>query len=56
MRSQTKTADLRDVQGFDVYTVSNADVELAVVPELGAKIISLKNLKTGRECGIPRKV
>ncbi len=27
----------------------NEDVELAVVPELGAKIISLKNLRTGRE-------
>ena len=29
--------------------LSNEDVELAVVPELGAKIISLKDLRTGRE-------
>ena len=29
--------------------LGNDEVELAVVPELGAKIISLKNLQTGRE-------
>ena len=36
-------------QGFAVYLLSNDEVELAVVPELGAKIISLKNLRTGRQ-------
>jgi galactose mutarotase-like enzyme len=36
-------------QGFDVYTLRNDCVEILVVPELGAKIISLKNLRTGRE-------
>ncbi len=36
-------------QGFDVYALRNQFVELSVVPELGAKIISLKNLRTGRE-------
>lgn len=36
-------------QGFEVYVLSNEEVELAVVPELGAKIISVKNLRTGRE-------
>lgn len=29
--------------------LNNGEVELAVVPELGSKIISLKNLRTGRE-------
>ena len=29
--------------------LNNNEIELAVVPELGAKIISLKNLRTGRE-------
>jgi galactose mutarotase-like enzyme len=36
-------------QGFEVYVLNNEEVEIAVVPELGAKIISLKNLRTGRE-------
>jgi hypothetical protein len=36
-------------QGFEVYVLRNAGLEIAVVPELGAKIISLKNLRTGRE-------
>jgi len=40
---------MRHEQGFEVYVLSNEDVELAVVPALGAKIISLKNLRTGRE-------
>ena len=40
---------VRREQGFDVYTLRNQEVELAVVPELGAKIISLKNRRTGRE-------
>jgi hypothetical protein len=36
-------------QGFEVYVLNNEEIELAVVPELGAKIISVKNLRTGRE-------
>jgi galactose mutarotase-like enzyme len=40
---------MRKRQGFNVYTLSNNKMEIAVVPELGAKIISLKNLQTGRE-------
>jgi galactose mutarotase-like enzyme len=35
--------------GFAVYVLRNEKVEVAAVPELGAKIISLKNLKTGRD-------
>src|SRR5260370_21274909 len=40
---------VRHEEGFAVYVLSNQKVEIAVVPELGAKIISLKNLETGRE-------
>src|SRR6266849_6502357 len=40
---------VRREQGFEVYTLRNQEVELAVVPELGARIISLKDLRTGRE-------
>jgi hypothetical protein len=40
---------VRHEQGFAVYVLRNQRVEIAVVPELGAKIISLKNLETGRE-------
>lgn len=35
--------------GFEVRFLRNALLEVAVVPELGGKIISLKNLGTGRE-------
>lgn len=35
--------------GFAVYVLRNQKVEVAVVPELGGKIISLKNLQTGRQ-------
>ncbi len=41
--------EVRTTQNFKVYTLSNKEVQIAVVPELGAKIISLKNLQTGRE-------
>jgi galactose mutarotase-like enzyme len=41
--------EIRREQGFDVYVLSNQHVEVAVVPDLGARIISLKNLQTGRE-------
>lgn len=37
------------VQGFRVYTLTSDEIDLAVVPELGAKIISLKDRRTGRE-------
>lgn len=45
----TDSLTMRHEQGFEVYVLSNEDVELAVVPELGAKIISLKDLRTDRE-------
>jgi galactose mutarotase-like enzyme len=35
--------------GFDVCRLDNDFVEVAVVPELGAKVVSLKNRQTGRE-------
>src|SRR6267378_1404797 len=40
---------VRREQGFEVLVLSNQWVELAVVPELGARVISLKDLRTGRE-------
>jgi hypothetical protein len=40
---------VRFEQGFEVYVLANEGLEIAVVPELGAKIVSLKNLRTGRE-------
>ncbi|MEI7911343.1 MAG: hypothetical protein WCK77_17050 [Verrucomicrobiota bacterium] len=39
----------RDEQGFTVPVLQNAAVELAVVAELGAKVISLVNRTSGRE-------
>ncbi len=44
----TLTANRRE-QGFDIFVLRNDSLELAAVPVLGAKIISLKNLHTGRE-------
>jgi galactose mutarotase-like enzyme len=41
--------NVRQEQGFEVYTLNNGEIEVSVVPELGAKIISLKNVRTGRE-------
>jgi hypothetical protein len=41
--------EIRHEQGFDVFVLMNQQVELSVVPELGARIISLKDLRTGRE-------
>ncbi len=49
MKVLTNNLAVRQEQGFQVYVLSNREVEVAVVPELGAKIISLKNLRTGRE-------
>ena len=40
---------VRQEHGFAVYVLSNDRVEVAAVPELGGKIISLKNLQTGRQ-------
>ncbi|HWX21621.1 MAG TPA: hypothetical protein VN578_17090 [Candidatus Binatia bacterium] len=41
--------EVRQEQGFTIYVLGNERVRLAVVPELGARIISLKDLRTGRE-------
>jgi hypothetical protein len=49
MKTLTHSFTVRQQQGFEVYVLNNDEVELAVVPELGAKIVSLKNLRTGRE-------
>jgi len=40
---------VKSVQGFKAYQLTNELVRVAVVPELGAKLISLKDLRTGRE-------
>src|ERR1039458_10375594 len=47
--SGARVCDPQQLQGFAVHVLGNDGVELAMVPELGAKIISLKNLRTGRE-------
>jgi hypothetical protein len=49
MMAAANTFEIRREQGFELYVLRNQCVELAVVPELGAKIISLKNLRTRRE-------
>ncbi|MGH7994536.1 MAG: hypothetical protein ACREDQ_13530 [Limisphaerales bacterium] len=49
MKVLTNNFTVRNEQGFEVYSLKNEQIELAVVPELGAKIISLKDLRTGRE-------
>lgn len=41
--------EVRREQGFDVYKLRNEKVEVAVVPELGAKIVSVKDRRTNRE-------
>ena len=46
---QDNRSEVRDEQGFAVHVLRNEQVELVVVPELGARIISLKNLRSGRE-------
>jgi hypothetical protein len=43
------TAFLSDESGFAVYGLRSSSTEIRVAPELGAKVISLKNLETGRE-------
>src|SRR5580658_621771 len=49
MTSSTAHCSIRQFAGFLVYVLRTAAVEIEVVPELGAKIISLKNLRTQRE-------
>ncbi|MGA2248148.1 MAG: hypothetical protein ABSH48_24450 [Verrucomicrobiota bacterium] len=49
MNARTSIFELRQLQGFTVHMLRNEAVELAIVPELGAKMISLKNVRTGRE-------
>ena len=38
-----------DVQGFPVVGLANSNLEIRTIPELGAKICSLINCRTGRE-------
>ncbi|NOS68578.1 MAG: hypothetical protein HOP33_01430 [Verrucomicrobia bacterium] len=49
MNTISNSIEVRHEQGFDLYALGNQEVEVVIVPELGAKIISLKNLRTGRE-------
>ena len=49
MKALTSNLGTRREQGHEVCVLANDCVELEVVPELGAKIISLKDLRTGRE-------
>jgi galactose mutarotase-like enzyme len=49
MNALAHTLAVHQQQGFEVYVLRNEQIELAVVPDLGAKIISLKNLRTGRQ-------
>ncbi|HWD94322.1 MAG TPA: hypothetical protein VG938_18470 [Verrucomicrobiae bacterium] len=49
MKVLTNNFAVRQEQGFDVYALSNEKVEVAVVPQLGAKIVSVKDRRTGRE-------
>ena len=46
---QDNRLEVRNEQGFAVRVLANEKMELAVVPELGARIISLKNVRTQRE-------
>src|SRR6266581_820604 len=48
-RSLRNHYTVRREQGFEIFILCNQEVELAVVPELGARIISLKDLRTRRE-------
>lgn len=43
------TASTRVSSGFEVFRVQNAELEMAVVPALGARVISLRNRRKGRE-------
>jgi hypothetical protein len=48
-KSSDTQAFIRREQGFDVHILQNVFLELSVVPELGAKVISLVNRETGRD-------
>lgn len=49
MKVLANNTAVRQEQNFVVYVLSSREAEVAVVPELGAKIISLKNRRTRRE-------
>lgn len=49
MNALGNSCEVRREQGFAAYVLGNQEVELTVVPELGARIISLQDLRTGRE-------
>jgi galactose mutarotase-like enzyme len=49
MNALGNSCEMRREQGFAVYLLASQEVELAVVPELGARIISLQDVRTGRE-------
>jgi hypothetical protein len=49
MMAAENSFEIRQAQGFEIHVLRNSFVEISVVPELGAKIVSLKNLRTGRE-------
>jgi len=40
---------VRREQGFDAYVLNNQQIEITVIPELGSRISSLKDLRTTRE-------
>src|ERR1041385_3849854 len=49
MNLAANSCSIRNDQGFEVFTLANNEIELGVVPELGGRIVSLKNLRTRRE-------
>jgi hypothetical protein len=49
MNALGNSCEVRQEQGFAAYVLASPEVELVVVPELGARIISLQDLRTGRE-------
>jgi hypothetical protein len=49
MKAFANSLTIQQFQGFAVHTLRSEMVSLSVVPELGAKIISLKDLCTRRE-------
>lgn len=40
---------IQEIQGFSAHRLCNEQVELAVVPELGARVVSLQDRRTQRE-------
>jgi len=48
-KTSLNTSFSRHEQGFEVFGLRSDDLEICLVPELGAKIISLTNRRTGRE-------